>query len=150
MDVKQALFRKTALGRLSSPDELDQLITITQPRSWITLMGLLLIIGVGVYWGFTGEIPVDVSGVGIIIASDGVTSVVSGSSGQVSDVSARAGNYVNKGDVLARIDQSELVEKVNQLKSDIELAQNFDIETFNLRESTLSPALSDMYDLDST
>ena len=34
------MFRKVALDRLSSPEELDQLLRVTTSRSWLALLGL--------------------------------------------------------------------------------------------------------------
>ena len=43
-------FRRKALERLSSPEELDRLVHVTRPRTWIALGGLLLVIVAVVLW----------------------------------------------------------------------------------------------------
>ena len=46
-----ALFRQEALDRLSSPDQLDQLMRVADPKRWIALTAIgALIVGVLV-WG---------------------------------------------------------------------------------------------------
>lgn len=145
--MKENLFRKTSLEKLSSPDELDQLITITNPRGWIALAGFIVILTTGILWSIVGEIPLTVSGEGMIIASNGVASVVHSAEGTITDVTVRPGDYVKKGDVLARVDQTELVNRINQLKSDIETANAFDVKAFDPASAQMSPALSDLYTL---
>ena len=67
---KSSLFRPEALERLSSPEQLDQLMQIVTLRSWLplaTLGGLLLC---AVAWGVFGRIPVTTSGQGVIVQAD--------------------------------------------------------------------------------
>ena len=40
--MTRQIFRKAALTRLASPDQLDQLMQVTSPRSWIALAGFAL------------------------------------------------------------------------------------------------------------
>ena len=43
---KTNLFREVAVNRLSSPEELDNLLQVTSPRGWIALAGVgLLVVG---------------------------------------------------------------------------------------------------------
>lgn len=145
--MSNAIFRKVALDRLSSPEQLDQLITVTRPRGWIALLGLICILLTGIVWGFVGGIPLKVNGTGMITASEGVTNVIHPVSGRITDVKVKQGDYVRKGDVIARIEQGSLVDTINTLKKDIELAKYFDIEEFNEGNIELSSSLSDVYDI---
>jgi HlyD family secretion protein len=115
--LKQDLFRKVALERLSSPEQLDQLIRVTTPRAWFNLLALGLILLAAVAWGIWGSIPDKVSGQGILINSGGVYNIVHSSAGQITDIRVRPGDKVKRGEVVARIDQLELVDQINQLKS---------------------------------
>ncbi|MGA1194869.1 MAG: hypothetical protein ACO36I_00070 [Candidatus Latescibacterota bacterium] len=40
MAQQKQIFRQAALDRLSSPDQLDQLMRVTTPKGWIALMAL--------------------------------------------------------------------------------------------------------------
>jgi hypothetical protein len=60
------MFRKAALDRLSSPEELDQLIHVTRPRSWVALAALGVLLAAGFLWSLLAVIPTTVSGQGVL------------------------------------------------------------------------------------
>jgi len=49
------LFRKAALERLSSPEQLDKAITVSSPLSWVALIGVTLIIAAAIFWFVQGS-----------------------------------------------------------------------------------------------
>jgi hypothetical protein len=49
--MSNTAFRRAALERLSSSEQLDQLIHITSPRPWLLLLGLIAVILAPVVWG---------------------------------------------------------------------------------------------------
>lgn len=56
--MQDKLFRKAALEKLSSPEELDQLMQVTTPRGWFALLGLIGLLAVAVVIGIATVIPV--------------------------------------------------------------------------------------------
>jgi len=52
-----AIFRQKSLDKLSSPEQLDKLIVITSPMTWLVLIGAGLIVGATVVWSVTNKIP---------------------------------------------------------------------------------------------
>ncbi|MEO1590618.1 MAG: hypothetical protein AAFU71_04915, partial [Cyanobacteria bacterium J06632_22] len=60
-------FREEALERLSSPEQLDQLMQIVRPRSWLPLITLGGLIGVGLLWSILGRIPVTTTSHAILV-----------------------------------------------------------------------------------
>ena len=64
------LYRKTALDKLSSPEQLDKMIKITPPMFWIGVSGGALIVAVAILWSVFARLPVKVESKGIFI-SDG-------------------------------------------------------------------------------
>ena len=60
--MRSDVFRKVALDRLSSPEQLDQLMEVTTPHGWLALAGAGLLLGVAVVWSTTGTLPERVSG----------------------------------------------------------------------------------------
>jgi hypothetical protein len=64
------VFRQKALDQLNSPDELNELLTVTSPKSWLSLgvIGTLLL--AVLLWSFLATIETSVSGSGIIIGAD--------------------------------------------------------------------------------
>jgi HlyD family secretion protein len=61
------LFRKVALDRISSPEQLDQLLQVTAPRNWLALIAVICLLGVAISWAFTGQLLTTVSGQGVLV-----------------------------------------------------------------------------------
>ena len=64
---QRSIFRKVALERLSSPEQLDQLMQIVTLRSWLPLAALGGLLASGLVWSWVGRIPVTTTGRGVII-----------------------------------------------------------------------------------
>ncbi|NEQ96898.1 MAG: hypothetical protein F6K30_09265 [Cyanothece sp. SIO2G6] len=64
---KTSLFRPESLERLSSPEQLDQLMQIVHSRSWIPLASMGVLMGMGLLWSILGTISITVSGKGLIV-----------------------------------------------------------------------------------
>lgn len=137
--MKKNIFRKVSLERLSSPEQLDQLMQVTKPRGWVALMAFGGLIVLTIIWSITGTIPAKVGGRGILIKTGGVIELVSPSSGRVIDVAVRAGDKVEAGQVVARIDQPALAARLQQVKAELEelQKQRRQTSTFNERDVTL-------------
>jgi HlyD family secretion protein len=114
------VFRKVSLDRLASPEQLDQLMQVTTPKGWVALLALGGLLVTGLVWGFIGSIPDGVSGPGILVQSGGVLEVVPVSSGRVVDVSVRVGDLVSEGQVVARLAQPELSDRLQQAQATLE------------------------------
>lgn len=123
--MKKELFRKVTLDRLSSPEQLDQLIKVTTPRSWYTLLALGLILVAAIMWGIWGSIPNKVYGQGMLITSGGVYNIVYSSAGEITDIRVIAGDTVKRGEIVARVNQPELVDQINQLKKRLGQLKDF-------------------------
>jgi predicted RecA/RadA family phage recombinase len=103
MVKRKPIFRQVALERLSSPEQLDQLIRVTHPTGWAALFALGLLLLAAILWGLFGSIPTRVVGQGILLAPGGVNDVVSLASGQVVDIYFGVGDIIQAGQVVARI-----------------------------------------------
>ena len=68
-DKKKSLFRKVALDRLSSPEQLDRLMQVTNTRGWVALTGIFVLLAVGLVWGITGKIETTVAAQGLLGSS---------------------------------------------------------------------------------
>lgn len=103
------LYRQSALARLSSPEQLDRIITITSPRDWLAVATLVFFLAIAAAWSVYGSVPTIVQGSGILIATGGrVFDAFSSGDGVVSDILAKTGDVVAEGAVVARIGQSSL------------------------------------------
>jgi HlyD family secretion protein len=145
--MANAIFRKVSLDRLASPEELDQLITVTGPRAWLALAALLSILGTAVLWGFLGNIPQKTEGQGILMASGGVENIVNLAAGRVTDVRVQSGDRVKKGEIVARIDQPDLIKQINDYKKDLEDVKSFNAGADSEDRTNFSASLDDLYEL---
>jgi hypothetical protein len=101
--MQRQIFRKVALERLSSPEQLDQLMQVTTPRGWLALLALIGLIVTVVAWSFSDTIPTEVVGRGILLRGGHVLRIVASSAGQVETVSVRVGDSVRQGQPIATI-----------------------------------------------
>ena len=131
--MESSLFRKVALARMSSPEQLDQLLHVTTSRGWFALIGLVALVGVTVLWGFLGQVTTKVSGQGVLIRSGGVQSVAPMGSGRVLEVRVRVGQYVSSGQVIGTIAQPALEERIRLAKGKLSDVQKQKTELVRVR-----------------
>src|SRR5688572_11542552 len=114
---QEGLFRKAALQRLSSPEQLDLLMQVTNPRAWLALAALGLLLVAAILWSIFGVIPTKISGKGILIRTGGVFDVVSLGGGRLIEINVTSGDLVKKNQVIARIAQPDLLDQMNRAKA---------------------------------
>jgi HlyD family secretion protein len=125
--MEGGLFRKVSLERLSSPEQLDQLMQVTTPKGWLALLTLIVLIVIGVLWSIFGSIPDKVAGQGILLKTGGIFDVTVLNSGKVTDISADVGDIVERGQTVARVSQPELADKLTTAKASLnELEEAYD------------------------
>lgn len=74
--MAKQVFRKSALDKISSPDQLDKVLKVTSPMSWLALLGVTLILVFVVIWSITGSLPSTVAAYGMIVRSNTSTNTV--------------------------------------------------------------------------
>src|SRR5258706_6170366 len=84
--VQQTLFRKVALERLSSPEQLDTMLRVITPMAWLAFAPLLGLIVLVLIWGWFGSIPTKVMGKCIMINPTGLDAVASYADGRLTSV----------------------------------------------------------------
>lgn len=114
------IFRKEALERLSSPEQLDQLMEVVKPQSWLLLAGLGGLTGLGLIWSIWGKIPVRVSAQAVFVYPYQMREIQSLGNGRVQQLRAKPGDTVRQGDVLATIDQPELAKQIQQTQAKLQ------------------------------
>ncbi len=114
--MQEGLFRKSALEKLSTPDQLDKLIVITKARGWLALLAIGLAITAGVFWGIFGTISYKVTGTGILIKTGGLFNISHGSGGKLVDLKVSVGDMVHNGEVIARVNQKDILEQIAEQK----------------------------------
>ena len=113
-EVQQALFRKVALERLSSPEQLDTLMRVITPKAWLALAPLLGLIVLALIWGWFGSIPTKVAGKCILINPTGLADIASNASGRITAVTVRVGDVVKVGQQVALVAQPELLDRIEK------------------------------------
>ena len=104
----EKIFRAAALQRLSSPEQLDQLVGITRPADWLAALVIGILLGAAAIWSVIGRIPTRVSGEGILISEAGrVVDVVSAVGGRLGSVDVSVGDHVVQDQIIAQISQTE-------------------------------------------
>jgi HlyD family secretion protein len=121
------IFRQVSLERLSSPEQLDQLMQVTTPKGWLALtaLGALLLVALG--WGIFGSIPTTAAGEGILLRRGGVSNLVATANGQVEEILVRVGDVIQKGQVVARVRQQGLQRQIQDARSkEADLRREYD------------------------
>jgi len=134
------LFRKAPLERLSSPEQLDLLMPVTGPLSWVALISGLILLSIAAYWGFHGEIETRVSGEGILLRKESLRDVVCTGNGRIEKLMAEVDDKIKAGQLLAVLSQPDLEHEVseveNQLRlqeTDLELARTYGLKAEQLK-----------------
>jgi HlyD family secretion protein len=114
---RASIFRKVSLDRLASPEQLDQLMRVTDSGGWVALLAIALLLLSVAVWSAVGSVPQTVAGMGILIRSGGVSEVVPLAGGRISDVAVEVGDLVHEGQVVARMAQPELTDRLQEIKT---------------------------------
>ncbi len=112
MARQRTIYRKVALDRLASPEQLDSMLRVTNARSWLVLIGLFAILGAIGVWGLLGVLPTRVHGPGILVRSGGLFDVVASESGRLASLNVRVGDDVLEGQVVGTLAQPALEEEL--------------------------------------
>lgn len=110
--MARELFRKSALEKIASPEQLDLLLTVTSPKGWLALYTIGGLLFIALLWGIFGSIPQKAIGNGMIMKTGGLVDVVSESAGRVTMVYFQVGDIVHKGRVVARLAQPEVINRI--------------------------------------
>lgn len=100
------LYRKSALERMASPEQLDKALKVTSPLSWLPLGGVTLIIVVTAIWSVMGRIPVTITTNGIIASPVNTNAVYTENAGTVDSVYVSVGDEIRPGDEVALVEAS--------------------------------------------
>ena len=132
------VFRKVALDRLASPEELDILMQVTRPRTWLVMVAMMLLVVTTVVWGFVGSIPTRIDAQGVLIRSGGVFDVFATGAGPIKQLTAKAGDIVRQGQIVAVIEQPEMEAKIANSKAQLVEMQRQHAELMSYTRRDLS------------
>jgi HlyD family secretion protein len=108
----QSIFREAAIDRLSSPDQLDQVVGVTRPMDWIAAAVAALAILALLIWSVAGAIPTRVAGDGIVMGAGGkVADAAASAGGRLRAVVVAVGDRVRLGQLIAELAQDDAGER---------------------------------------
>ena len=97
------IFRKSALERLSSPEQLDKTIVVTSPMSWLAIIGLAIIIIAFIIWAITGNLPTTMTFNGIIVNGYDSMYIHSANAGKLTENFLTVGKAINSGEYIGKL-----------------------------------------------
>ena len=104
----EKIFRVAAMEQLSSPEQLDQLIDVTRPADWAGALVIWISLAAVMTWSVVGRIPTRAGGEGLLVSDAGsVVDATSAVAGRLASVDAAIGDRVAKGQIIARIVQTD-------------------------------------------
>jgi len=110
---KNKIFRQAALDRISSPEQLDRMVAVTDGRGWLLLATLGMLMVALIAWAWYGAIPTQVQAQGILINRDSqVADAMTPASGVLSDITVELNSQIKKGDVVANIRQPMIEQRL--------------------------------------
>jgi HlyD family secretion protein len=111
------MFRQAALAKLNSTEQLDSLMQVTTPKSWMAVTGAMILVGAALVWGILGRTAERVSGAGILLKEGGIFAVESRGAGIIEDVLVNVGDEVRKDQPLLRVTQRETSTEITQTEA---------------------------------
>lgn len=139
-----SFFRKSALEKLSTPEKLDQLIQVTSPRAWIALLTIGIALATAITWGCLGRVKTKINTAGILLGGE-VYDVVSTSQGQLVTLDVAVGDAVRKGQVIATVNQPELLQQIEAAEAGLRERQ-YELQqllTFGSKDARIQDDLLD-------
>ncbi|MCH9770650.1 MAG: NHLP bacteriocin system secretion protein [Gammaproteobacteria bacterium] len=115
--MAQQPFDEQKLKETHSPERMDETMRITSVKSWMIVLSFGVFIIAVVLWGFFGTIYHRVHGYGILLPEPSqIFLAVSRGNGLLEEIYTRPGDYVIKGQKVARVNQDILVQKITHLQ----------------------------------
>jgi len=111
------IFRKSAMDKISSPEQLDKAVVIISPSFWMAALGAGIIICAALIWSIFGRLPINVSASGMFMDDDGIYTVISETQGTVEEILVEEGSSINAGDIIARVGSEDYEVKLDELET---------------------------------
>jgi HlyD family secretion protein len=117
------MFRESAMKHRTAPARLEELLPVTPPRAWISLIGFGILLSALLAWSIKGRVPERAEGHAVILRAGGVQSVIAPSAGILIGINAAPGARLQPKQVVARIGQPVLAERMRAAESALEAAR---------------------------
>lgn len=132
------LFRQEALDRLASPEQLDQMMRVVNPRAWLPLTTVGFLVVAAATWSVFGRIPLKVDGQGILIRPRNVVQLQAIQDGQILTLDLKPGDRIKKGEIIGTIDQPQIRQQLEQERSKLAQLQTQNQETTKLQQQAIA------------
>ena len=133
MTQRESLFRAAAANAVIENTAFDDSLRIMRPRLWVAGAVLALLVAGALAWSFFFTIPVAVSGQGILLAPGGVTDIFSEANGRLQAITAKPGDVVKVGDLIARVEQPEVRLKLTLAQGELQDAEKLRRQVIDLQ-----------------
>ena len=133
--MNNKLFRQQAADTLTSPGQINEYIRVTGPSLCIFLIALLVCVASVCVWAFYGTVSDTVKVSGVVFPHQGVKSVHIPNEGIVTEVIAKRGRYVQKGENLLRFVREGISGNITAPVSGVVLSYKRENESFKAFES---------------
>ena len=101
--MEEELFRKKALEKLNSPQNLSEYVKVTSPSVYLVI-GTLLLLAIGlVLWSFYGTVTDKVNVSGVVFPAQGTVGINIPNAGVVRTVYVHRGDHVNANQTVALV-----------------------------------------------
>ena len=142
--AEKSIFREAALERLSTPDRLDQGLTIVGSSGRIGLGALVALIVGGIARAAIIRVPITVTGSGIFLEPGGMLEVTSGNRGRLISFSVTPGAAITTGMEIAKLDQGEIRAQLATAEAELRdlRAERTQIVEFQARKGPMLSAAS--------
>lgn len=96
-----------------SPNQLEEMMQVVSIKAWIALGSILVLLGSVTIWAFFGSLHQTVEVSGVLVRSGRTISIYAYEDSFILDLAVTPGQFVEQDQVIARVDQTELVRQVN-------------------------------------
>jgi len=101
--MEKEIFRHDSVAKLSSPKQLSNLLVVVRLRGWVVLLSMVVIILSVLIWSVMGQIPIIVTGNGILLSPNGQFSINSPEGGVVKEIFVKIDQEVPRGSPLVAL-----------------------------------------------
>ncbi len=81
--MSSTLFRKASLDSISSPDQLNDYIKVSNPSVWMILAALFILLAAVLAWSLIGSLPTSIPATGVVKGGDVLSYLDTEKAGQI-------------------------------------------------------------------
>lgn len=144
MTQNKEMFRQESLERLSSPEQLDQMMRVVSPKAWLPLTTIGFLVITAASWSVFGRIPITVSGKAVLIRPRNVVPLQAINEGQILRLNIKPGDTIKKGEIIGRIDQPQIKQQLSQEENKLNQLLDQNKETSQVEKQGLELQLQNL------